>query len=525
MTSPPPERAVRRTLAVLVGFLLALVAVLPFVPRAAVLRALGVRPAEAVTLVMSDPGLQAAAVQILLQRPELRAGLEAKIAENGVDDAYDAHLDPDVARVHLGGQSGRDVLGVTVDTNGMGLREERFAREKPEGVTRVMLLGDSYFYGFGVEADDRTGVHLHALLAPHCPTPRLEVLHVAISSWNIQSECAFLRRHLHAFRPDLVVQLAYINDLGDTSGVRGFGAMARFSPQAWTRGESAIQFNFPTGLYDTPGANLLLLGLDWEARTRYARAAEDLAELADAVERSGGEYLFVANWDRAAPLVRELLVPGLDADRVAFVATEFREDPDHWVTARDRHWNRLGHERFARGLFALIAERGLLPGFDYEPDPEARAQRERIFGLGDEGSRDLARYRERVDAAGIGPEIVIPPTDKRMAAQVTGGLDGDGVVAPYAAFILRRRGTAVVLEGEPLEGYFNAGASATVLVDEFPVGAIALDGSSPWPARFELPTEVGDREYVSVRTRADDYVYTNGGGELGCFRLRRISLE
>src|SRR5260221_544201 len=86
--------------------------------------------------------------------------------------------------------------GKVVDSNELGLRERSFELQKPDGVTRVVILGDSFVMGYGVAADERVGTFLERLLRDHAhgaPGP-IECLHFGVSTWNVVAECAFLRR-------------------------------------------------------------------------------------------------------------------------------------------------------------------------------------------------------------------------------------------------------------------------------------------------------------------------------------------
>ena len=53
--------------------------------------------------------------------------------------------------------SGRYVThewNVHYNINSLGLREKEYSIEKPEGVTRILVLGDSFAEGFGVEQNE-----------------------------------------------------------------------------------------------------------------------------------------------------------------------------------------------------------------------------------------------------------------------------------------------------------------------------------------------------------------------------------
>ena len=70
---------------------------------------------------------------------------------------YDSHPDADVGHLHLPGLQGREFVRQPVHTNALGLREREIATPKPPGTVRVLLLGDSFVFGWGVAADRRLG--------------------------------------------------------------------------------------------------------------------------------------------------------------------------------------------------------------------------------------------------------------------------------------------------------------------------------------------------------------------------------
>ncbi|QDU69170.1 SGNH/GDSL hydrolase family protein [Engelhardtia mirabilis] len=514
----------RRALAVLLGALVALAVAAVFVPRSLVLRAVGVTPNEAVGLILADPVLQQAAVKVMLDAPETREALENRVAGQ-VDAIYDLHFDPEVGRIHLARLTDRVHLGQPVRTNGHGMRERDYAWSKPPDTTRIVLLGDSYVYGFGIAAEDRFGVELERRLRPFCPTARLEVLHLGVASWNLQAECAYLRRQLAELDPDLVVQLAFFNDLADSPVVRGFGTQAQVSSQAWLRGESVVRETALDGYYDSSLRNLMVLGLDWESRHRYALAARAVAELTEATRIQEVPYLFISMWGVATPLVRELLVPDLPSEQLAFVSTGFRAQREHWNAPNDRHFNPLASKRFGAGLSALIAERGLLEGWRIEPDAEAIAQRELIFDAGARESTDRSELDAEVQASEVGSIFRFPPDDRQMGAQATAGMVASGHLAPYGSFCLAQGGGSLVVRGEVLGHPALAGARTRVFVDEVEVGSIALDDSDAFPARFDVPEALRGRPYLSARLVADDYCYFSPQGLSITFRLESVSFE
>ena len=76
--------------------------------------------------------------------------------------------------------------GAGVTTNSLGMREREYEPRKPPGVTRVVLLGDSYVFDNGVLAEDRMGVFLEKWLVERASrNGEIECLHVGGESWNL----------------------------------------------------------------------------------------------------------------------------------------------------------------------------------------------------------------------------------------------------------------------------------------------------------------------------------------------------
>jgi lysophospholipase L1-like esterase len=103
------------------------------------------------------------------------------------------------------------VFGVDLRVNRFGFRGPQWVPEKPAGVVRIALLGDSHAFGYGVPFE-RTVGEASARLLNADGDRRYEVLNFAISGYNSKQEhavwCAFVQR----FQPDLVVVLATDND-------------------------------------------------------------------------------------------------------------------------------------------------------------------------------------------------------------------------------------------------------------------------------------------------------------------------
>jgi len=121
--------------------------------------------------------------------PEVRRAAIAELVARGAG-GWDSFPDPDVGRLLQQNLAGRMFEGFAVASDALGLREGPVAIPKPKGTTRIVLLGDSFVMGEGVEADDRLGVFLAKDLRERAAGSAgpIECLHFGLDTWNIVAE-------------------------------------------------------------------------------------------------------------------------------------------------------------------------------------------------------------------------------------------------------------------------------------------------------------------------------------------------
>ena len=103
---------------------------------------------------------------------------------------------------------------VTVRTNNLGLRGEDISEKKPADVLRVLVLGDSFTFGYGVENDEAFPARLEALLYNRI-NRRVEVLNSGVPGWSTAQYWIFLRERGFVLEPDLVLVAIMENDIPD----------------------------------------------------------------------------------------------------------------------------------------------------------------------------------------------------------------------------------------------------------------------------------------------------------------------
>lgn len=98
--------------------------------------------------------------------------------------------------------------------NEHGMRDGSYAFERPPGVERVAVVGDSFLVGLGVEPADLLTARLAGRLRPGT-----EVMNFGVNGYGPIQELLLVADRVRLFRPDLVVLLLYLgNDLEDLDG-------------------------------------------------------------------------------------------------------------------------------------------------------------------------------------------------------------------------------------------------------------------------------------------------------------------
>ncbi|MGD9140459.1 MAG: GDSL-type esterase/lipase family protein [bacterium] len=90
--------------------------------------------------------------------------------------------------------------------NSKGLRDREFAYEKREGIKRIIVLGDSFTFGYGVQADETFSKVLERILnAEGGGDETWEVLNMGVGSTGTAQQYALFLREGIKYDPDYVV--------------------------------------------------------------------------------------------------------------------------------------------------------------------------------------------------------------------------------------------------------------------------------------------------------------------------------
>jgi lysophospholipase L1-like esterase len=129
-----------------------------------------------------------------------------------VSQRYERNMLPDPDLVYKHTPNSTETYGYTeVDINSLGMRNREVLDKKPEEY-RILFLGDSVTFGWGVAEDQIFVRRLEGILTEQMSRP-VHTLNSGVGSYNTESEWEFLKRHGHKLDPNLVVLVYVPNDI------------------------------------------------------------------------------------------------------------------------------------------------------------------------------------------------------------------------------------------------------------------------------------------------------------------------
>ncbi|MBW2240720.1 MAG: hypothetical protein JRH01_01940 [Deltaproteobacteria bacterium] len=167
------------------------------------------------------PNLALAAVSVALTLGLFEVGarlfVRAWAPEQGVQSFWSQH--PLLGWAHVPSAQGRHIhrdFEVSVATNAQGFRDDPVTLERTAGRRRVLFLGDSFGFGYGVER----GELLPDLLEGRFPDT--EFVNTSVAGYGTDQQLLFFREEGHRYAPDLVLYLFHPNDVEDNNANRRY---------------------------------------------------------------------------------------------------------------------------------------------------------------------------------------------------------------------------------------------------------------------------------------------------------------
>lgn len=106
----------------------------------------------------------------------------------------------------------KNLYGVEVKINSKGLRDYEYSYEKPPGTYRILVLGNSITFGWGVKFNDIYSKLLEKKLNETSKGVKYEVINTGVCNYQLQQELTFLKKEGLKYNPDLIIYGYFVND-------------------------------------------------------------------------------------------------------------------------------------------------------------------------------------------------------------------------------------------------------------------------------------------------------------------------
>ena len=299
--------------------------------------------------------------RVLLGRPTMHLGVEMwKYAR----DVKLRSADPEIGHRHRPNVR-RHLMGVDVQTNSLGLRDVERTLIKPAATSRILVLGDSITFGWGVPFGSTFCQLLEKSLNADPPIPgdRFEVVNAGVGNLNTSMEVAYLEKEGLGLQPDLVLLAWFVNDAEPRPLPRRNWCARHSYAYAWL--DSAVDAGmrrmcgrpgyreYYEGLYrdDNPG---------WEQCRRAIRKLADVCRaggiacgvvLVPELHSLGSGYEFSGVHAAVGKVCEDAGLPVWDLLDV------FPADADargYWVSPGDAHPNAVANELMAAEIESAV---------------------------------------------------------------------------------------------------------------------------------------------------------------------------
>jgi lysophospholipase L1-like esterase len=253
-------------------------------------------------------------------------------------------------------------------TNSHGLRDRDRSAKEP-GTKRVLVMGDSYTFGYAV-AEEEAFPQVAERLLHERGHPEIEVINAGIPDYNSRQERQLLQRLLPVYAPDAVVLAYVVNDAEPSTALPTPPDETYRHANSWFLAELAEVGNrhlFKRRVLETSKDTVSAAYLDGfaEASPKWRDSRQAIREMRDLCAAAGipfmvfvlpdftrdldERYGFQKIHDAVTSWGRELDVPVFD-----LLKTFHGEDHQALVVPWDGHPNGEAHRRLAEFLVTTI---------------------------------------------------------------------------------------------------------------------------------------------------------------------------
>lgn len=254
-------------------------------------------------------------------------------------------------------------FGHPLTINALGHRDpDEYTVERPDGTKRILILGDSFCWGFGVGDE-----HVFAELLENDLVERnhrFEVINSGVVGWSTDQEYLYLKREGMALSPEVVILVLYVNnDIPDNT-------LSKHGPPLFVQKPMYANLDLELSNVPVPKPSEDAPRRDFEGDS-LDLATAIIRKMAEVCEQGGVEFLLVKYADYWGGDYVEVkkLSEGL-AERLQNVPHCRYHDLNSYFEERGLsgfsileetgHWNPLGHREVADFLMDVLVDEGVI---------------------------------------------------------------------------------------------------------------------------------------------------------------------
>ena len=267
----------------------------------------------------------------------------------------------DDGRLHFHRPNARaTIMGAEVITNSKGLRDSEHTYEKEKGTYRILSVGDSFTFGFGVKQPLVFSNLLENYLNETKPLKgfsRYEVINGGVGNYTTNQELAFLENEGYKYNPDHIILNFYINDAEKEQHFRSPGFFAKYSylnlflkslqyklTSYFDKSEDYVSF-YSKFFYDDNWNRYEKTVKQFIAASKRINAKLTVVVLPDL--RDLNNFPFRKIHDKIVSLYN---VHGIKVIDTSYKFTDKECKDCYWVADDDPHPNELAHKLITEGI-------------------------------------------------------------------------------------------------------------------------------------------------------------------------------
>ena len=272
-----------------------------------------------------------------------------------------------------------------VRINENGLRDKRRSYNRHDDSERILVLGDSFAWGYGVEESERFSQLLEKELA-------VEVINAGISGYSTDQELLWYENEGIKYETDLVILVMAGNDVGDNE--QQLVSTIYYKPKFVIENGELVLTNYPVpktsirgkfvySLSQRSALAFFLVQRYFDLKSLYGKSTVNsdrenppapglddetepfkltialINEIRNVAESHNSQFMIVTTdrwWNYPSAETYHDFLTKLQNEGLVVLDVESMPgfDPDKMLIPDDGHWNRAGHQFVAKNIKSLI---------------------------------------------------------------------------------------------------------------------------------------------------------------------------